>query len=449
MTTAFISGSPKSSTLISEALTEFDAIVLGAGISGLVSASILLEQGSKRVLVVDEYEHLGGNHIDHACEGYTFDVGSFIFQDDSPLLRHFPEILPQYVPIHPTFGRLNPQGVVTRYPFSVRDDLLAAGALEVARILLSVAYARVFKSHLTDARSFARYWIGDRLLVRAGLEKYLERFYGVEPAQIDLQFAHKRMLWIREHALLRTHIGRFARFWRPKGPQNTQLARPRAGFAALYRPARERLEKSGVTFQLGTPLRAVKRLASGFELTLVDGRVFSTDRLVSTIPIHRAQEVCGLPQEERLRTVTLISLYYSFAGDRRFSQPVLFNFSHDGAWKRLTMHSDFYGRAHGREYFGVEVNADHVGGSVERADEDFRSHTARNNIFVGDLKLEGSNVLGAAYPIYTEQAAQRAQRAIASLKKFGVESFGRQGGFDYQPTARVSTLQAESSLDFR
>lgn len=42
----------------------FDAVVLGAGISGLVSASVLLRQGYARVLIVDEYDHIGGNHID-------------------------------------------------------------------------------------------------------------------------------------------------------------------------------------------------------------------------------------------------------------------------------------------------------------------------------------------------------------------------------------------------
>src|SRR4051812_23115889 len=50
----------------------FDAIVLGAGISGLVSASILLEQGCKRILLVDEYGHVGGNHIDRTIGDYTF-----------------------------------------------------------------------------------------------------------------------------------------------------------------------------------------------------------------------------------------------------------------------------------------------------------------------------------------------------------------------------------------
>lgn len=449
----------------------FDAVVLGAGISGLVSASILLEQGHERVLVVDEYEHLGGNHIDRACGDYTFDVGSFIFQDDSPLLKHFPELLPGYVPIDPSFGRLNPQGVVTRYPFSVRDDLLAAGPIEIARILLSVAYARLFKSQLTDARSFARYWIGDRLLRRAGLEKYLERFYGVAPEQIDLQFASKRMLWIKEHAMLRTHWQRLrTRRWGQPRPKrnNTQLARPREGFAQLYGPARQRLEKAGVTFWLGARLDRITKTEQGFRLEASPlpvgghgqgngqgngngsaGPVVSAGRIVSTIPIARAQQLCGLAQQERLATVTLISLFYSFAGDRCFAQPVLFNFSHQGAWKRLTMHSDFYGRVHGREYFGVEVNAEHVAGSIEQADADFRHHTAANHIFVGDLRLEGSHVLETAYPIYTQRAAERAEHAIAGLRQFGVESFGRQGGFDYQPTARVSTVQAEASLNWR
>src|SRR6516162_4392458 len=67
------------------AAERFDAIVLGAGISGLVATSILLEQGCEQVLVVDEYDHVGGNHIDRTIGDYTFDVGSFIFQDDSPL----------------------------------------------------------------------------------------------------------------------------------------------------------------------------------------------------------------------------------------------------------------------------------------------------------------------------------------------------------------------------
>src|SRR3977135_1307465 len=94
----------------SSAADTFEVMVLGAGISGLVSASVLLKQGYQNIIVVDEYDHIGGNHIDCSIGEYTFDIGSFIFQDDSPLLAHLPEILPHYVPIHPSWGRLHAEG---------------------------------------------------------------------------------------------------------------------------------------------------------------------------------------------------------------------------------------------------------------------------------------------------------------------------------------------------
>src|SRR6185437_11601690 len=99
-----------------------------------------------------------------------------------------------------------------------------------------------------NAHEFARYWIGERLLHRSGLGRYMERFYGVAPEQIDIRFAEKRMLWIKEYARLRTHLGRLAR---PARTANTQLARPKAGFAALYRPAVTRLQARGADFRLG------------------------------------------------------------------------------------------------------------------------------------------------------------------------------------------------------
>jgi len=428
-------------SLLSE---RFDAVILGAGISGLVSASVLARQGGSRILVIDEYDHVGGNHIDRSYGDYTFDVGSFIFQDDSPLLAHFPDLLPLYVPIDPTFGKLSPQGRVTRYPFSISDDLVRAGPLELSAILGSAAYARLFQRRQTDARSFARYWIGERLLRRAGLENYMQRFFGLPAGEIDITFARKRMMWIAEHARLTTLIRRMLS--KPSAPTNRQLARPREGFASLYAPARSRLEAMGVSFMLGADIRAIARDdQAGLSLS-VDGRTILATRLVSTIPIPRVQALCGLASADRLDTVTLETLFYSFAGQRGFGQSVLYNFSYEGMWKRLTVYSDFYGPAQGREYFGVEVTAGGAGDTAQDADRDFRTHTAGNGLFRGDMRLEGSHTLTSSYPVYSKGADMRAQKALAELRAFGIESFGRQGGFDYQPTARVSTISAEDRL---
>jgi protoporphyrinogen oxidase len=423
----------------------FDVIILGAGISGLVSASVVLKQGCKKVLVIDEYAHVGGNHIDRTIGEYTFDIGSFIFQNDSPLLAHLPEILPLYVPINPSWGRLNPQGIVTQYPVSIKDDVIKGGPVEWLRIGFSILFARLFRRRLRNARDYAQYWIGARLMHRSGLGNYMRRFYGVPAEKIDIRFAESRMYWIKEHATVRRVLGRLLESTAKSGGGNCQLARPREGFARLYQVSVERFEKSGVTFRLGEQLHGLQRDGDIFFLQTASRRV-AARRVVSTIPLDRIQKLCGMSSDAGLMTVTLISLFFSFSGDRGFEQSILYNFSHTGAWKRLTVYSDLYGKSGGREYFTAEVNADHVSGSVETAEQDFRRHVAENGLFVGDLRLEGSHIVSNAYPVYTDKADERAAKVIAALRALGVESIGRQGGFDYQPTARVTALKAEAAL---
>jgi NAD(P)-binding Rossmann-like domain len=422
----------------------FDAVVLGAGISGLVSAAILSRQGYRRVLIVDEYDHVGGNHLDWSANGYTFDIGSLIFQDDSPLLAYFPELLSLYVPIEPEWARLNPQGVITSYPISVRDDIFGAGPAVTARIFASLIFARLFKRRMRNAKDFVCFWIGGYLLRRSGLESYMQRFYGVAAEEIDIDLAKKRMMWISEHASL-GHL--LSRLWRRKQgpPTNRQMARPREGFAALYAVAVARLKAEAVDVCLGAEMTSITKVGDGFELKLKD-KTIAAGRIISTIPIERSIELCRIESGPRLETITLIGLFFSFAGDRGFRQSIIYNFSHRGAWKRLTMYSDFYGAVGNREYFGVEVIASDAGGSIQNAESDFREHAQANGLFIGELRLEGSRVLNHAYPIYRQGAAQNAAEAIGRLRSFGVESLGRQGGFNYQPTARSSTVEAEEAL---
>jgi hypothetical protein len=345
----------------------------------------------------------------------------------------------------PVWGRLNPKGIVTAYPISVKDDILSAGPVEWISICSSLLYARLFHRDIRNARDFARYWIGNRLLHSSGLESYMKRFYGVPPVEIDIQFAKKRMLWISEHASFLNLARRFLQpTWKRKGPANRQLVRPKEGFNYLYEAASESLMKRGVAFLLGARFRSLEKIENAFCLRLADRTLWS-DRIISTIPIGHVEAMCGF-KSEQLNSVTLLSLFYSFSGERRFEPSILYNFSHQGAWKRLTVHSDFYGRANGREYFSAEVIANHVGYSTGLAEQDFVTHVRANGLFDGDLKLEGSMLLENAYPIYSRRSGEYAARAIRALEAFGIQSFGRQGGFDYQPTARVSTIEAESLL---
>ena len=58
---------------------KFDAIIIGSGIGGLVTASQLAGKGA-RVLVLEKYVIPGGSGGSFKRNGYTFDVGaSMIF----------------------------------------------------------------------------------------------------------------------------------------------------------------------------------------------------------------------------------------------------------------------------------------------------------------------------------------------------------------------------------
>jgi len=339
--------------------------------------------------------------------------------------------------------RLSPQGRITRYPISLIDDVVRAGPIEWARILTSLALGRTFRDPNSDALSFAQYWLGRRFVERSGLATYMKRFYGVEPDKMDAEFARKRMGWIPTHANLRGVLGQRAR---APSRSNRELVRPREGFQALYSIARESLANRGVTFGFGEDFHSITVDTERKVTVSTSARVATSEIFVSTIPIKRTLSLAGLPSADILDSVDLLTLFFSFEGNRGFKPSVLYNFHQEGAWKRVTMHSDFYGPADGREYFSAEVNATHVGGNVEAAERDFRQHVGARGLFSGDLKLEGGRITANAYPIYVAGAAEAAQAAIKRLHDFGVLSFGRQGGFDYQPTARQSTIVAESAI---
>ncbi len=432
-------------------------IVLGAGTSGLTAGSILTARGRAAgpVLLLDEYPEIGGNHTSVAINGYSFDIGSFFFSENSPFLAHFPDLLPRYEnQDHGTYSvaRITPKIKLAAYPADFKNDVFGQGITMPLRYLGSALYGRIFLDENRSAEDFACYWIGERFFRDSGLRFYMERLFGENPAGIESCFAHKRMRWVKRNAqiggLLKT-LARHAVQHSPK-PRSRQLVRPRAGFPSLYNVAADRLKAQGTEIRLGAKLTRISGCAgSGFQIELEDGTGLACRQIVSTIPLSRTLPLCGLPTPDQLRAASLLTLFISTSGDRGFAANVLFNFSEEGQWKRLTMHSDFYGKVHGREYFSVECIMNGTGDAPAARFGEFKMLVRKAGLFPGDLRLEGHRITDNAYPVYRQGATAAAEAAIAQLRRIGILSFGRQGGFDYQPTSVISTIEAKRQLNAR
>ena len=80
---------------------KYDAIIVGSGISGLLSALVLSREG-KKVLIIEKNSYLGGNCRTYEIDGYFVDTGPHAITDllKGPLTR----LMKQYFTVIPRFA---------------------------------------------------------------------------------------------------------------------------------------------------------------------------------------------------------------------------------------------------------------------------------------------------------------------------------------------------------
>ncbi|MCJ7731593.1 FAD-dependent oxidoreductase, partial [Candidatus Bathyarchaeota archaeon] len=102
---------------------KYDVVVVGAGISGLLSALALSKEG-KSVLVLEKENYIGGVCRSYQHQGYTVDTGPHIITrlDSGPLkvlMEKYFDLVPYFVPFGKYYLRIN--GHLKPFPWSVKD----------------------------------------------------------------------------------------------------------------------------------------------------------------------------------------------------------------------------------------------------------------------------------------------------------------------------------------
>jgi protoporphyrinogen oxidase len=420
-------------------------VILGAGVSGLVAADILASAGHE-VIVLEPYDRLGGNQRSRTIGEHTFDIGSFVFSAGSAFFRRFPAAEAVCVPARIRVNRITPQGRISEYPYSIADDLLRRGPVEIARTFLSLCHGRLTSSKPESAASFARYHLGDRLFVQSGLRAYIQRLCGVPADEVEYRFAEKRMAWITRELSFSALAARLRP--RPKTAivQPANLVRPREGFEVLFAQVAAHLAERGVTIHRNCAIENIEAVARGFQVATSQG-VVSASRVISSIPLKITAQAVGIAADEGLESLPLLTLYVACEGDPGFEAEVLYNFSDEGSWKRLTVHSRIYGKVDGRHYFSVEVPLA-KGPSEARAEfTAFLAFMRRRGLLRESAELLGHDVTGYAYPIYAQGSMDASEALMDRIEATGVEMLGRQGRFDYIPTAARATQLAVERMD--
>ena len=367
-------------------------------------------------------------------------------------LRHLvapgPSATATWLPVEVTTGRVTPAAAVHTYPIDVKAELLSLPFFQKVTIAADVIYHKLFHRKRETVRDFALQYLGQRLFKQTGLEVFFERFCGRPADEIVYSFAQWRMRWITRRASIRgilaTAMAKLRDRFSPAKTPDQGYARPQAGFDAMYAPMIQQLEAAGVRFVFDAGLSGLQRRDPGFEVSGKAGE-WHGDRLLNTMPLAVTGALAGRPELAAPHSSRMITLFCRFKGARNFPHTVFYNFHPDGAWKRLTMHSDYYGQADGWEYFSAECT---ITGTLSTADElftDFRTNTQSLGLFDGDLELAGHLETDFAYPVLDATSVTDKDRLMAELGAMGIEGFGRQGAFEYIASSNLAIELAQNA----
>jgi phytoene dehydrogenase-like protein len=133
--------------------TEYDAIVVGAGVSGLLSALALSKEG-RRVLILERDDFVGGNLRTYTVDGYTVDTGlhAITHVDNGPLttlINDYFDMVPRFLPYGDYFIRTRKKRVV--FPWTMQawvgfDALPQKDRMTLASIIGSSVAFNIFGS---------------------------------------------------------------------------------------------------------------------------------------------------------------------------------------------------------------------------------------------------------------------------------------------------------------
>ena len=89
--------------------SSYDAVVVGAGVGGLVCANLLARSGA-RVLLVEQHYMVGGYCSTFRRAGYTFDAATLLAGE---LSMGAAIASGEFVQAHETYGRNRPQAMMS------------------------------------------------------------------------------------------------------------------------------------------------------------------------------------------------------------------------------------------------------------------------------------------------------------------------------------------------
>jgi protoporphyrinogen oxidase len=270
--------------------------IVGAGITGLTTACLLLRRGVG-VTVFEASSHEGGLGGSFRKDGFSFDFGPHELTTDNPeLIALVREICGDDLVAVEKRVAHHFLGRYVNYPFQIVDILKNIGPALSLRATAEVAGCRIRNLLRHPADDSFESWTNARFgktLYDVYFGPYTRKVWGIDPAQLDPRTASQRITIDSIFDLVKKTL---AYHW--LGAEDFKHAHSelhrgffyvRRGVGTLQAHLRRNAEELGATFRFGKSLAGIERDGERVRaLRFADGEVLGGfDYVVSTIPLSQ------------------------------------------------------------------------------------------------------------------------------------------------------------------
>jgi protoporphyrinogen oxidase len=280
-------------------MSDFEALIIGAGPAGLTAAYQLTKAG-KKVLVIEQDEtSVGGISRTANYKDYLFDIGGHrFFSKSREVVDLWNEILPDDFIDRPRLSRIFYDGKFYSYPLNGFEALRNLGIVESSLCMLSYAVARLRPIVAPrTVHQWVRHQFGERLF-SIFFKTYTEKVWGMSCDDISADWAAQRIKGLDLgaaviNALMRSLRGNRAR--KAGGPVIKTLIEsfryPRKGPGMLWDACAAKVRAQGGEIVMGHKLQGLTRneTTGAWTLSAVgsNGQVqsWSAPHVISSAPI--------------------------------------------------------------------------------------------------------------------------------------------------------------------
>lgn len=205
-------------------MSDFDAVVVGAGFAGAIMAERLSSQRGRRVLLFDKRPHIAGNMFDYRDENgiLVHKYGPHLFRTSSERVR---EYLSQFTEWHPYEHRVlaNVDDLLVPVPFNLTslERLLPDESAKLTRLLLDT-FGIDTKVPVSVLRKHSDHRLKDlgEFIFKKIYLNYTLKQWGDKPENLDFETITARVP---------VHVSFDDRYF-----QETHQALPREGYTAMF-----------------------------------------------------------------------------------------------------------------------------------------------------------------------------------------------------------------------